>query len=116
MLIYLSSKQYSPELREFALTLHFYSTAAYNYVRRKFNTCLPHPKTISKWYCTVNGKPGLCSEALDNIKVRVENAKYPLIGALMFDGMHIKQNIHKGGGIFKGFVDLFMMECYDYYN
>ena len=99
-------KEYSPELREFALTLHFYSTAAYNYARRKFNTCLPHPKTISKWYRTVNGELGLCSDALDSIKVRVEDAKYPLIGALMFDEMHIKQNIHKSGGSFKGFVDL----------
>jgi len=39
---------YDPELRRFALTLHYYSPRAYNYVRRKMNKCLPHPKTLSK--------------------------------------------------------------------
>ncbi|XP_077552683.1 THAP domain-containing protein 1-like [Haemaphysalis longicornis] len=33
--------QYPPELRPFALTLHFYSPAAYEYVRAKFNNALP---------------------------------------------------------------------------
>ena len=34
--------RYSPELRAFTLTLHFYSPRAYKYVRKMFNTCLPH--------------------------------------------------------------------------
>ncbi|XP_066987476.1 THAP domain-containing protein 1-like [Macrobrachium rosenbergii] len=37
---------YSPELRSFALTLNFYSPHAYRYVRKVFDTCLPHPRTI----------------------------------------------------------------------
>jgi len=40
---------YSPELRTFARTLHFYSPHAYRYVRKMFDTCLPHPRTITKW-------------------------------------------------------------------
>lgn len=39
-------KQYELELRSFVLTLYFYSPRAYAFVRKKFNTCLPHPKTI----------------------------------------------------------------------
>ncbi|GFS18021.1 THAP domain-containing protein 9 [Elysia marginata] len=38
--------KYSPELRSFALTLHFYSPKAYAYVRKAFDTCLPHPRTL----------------------------------------------------------------------
>ncbi|CAB3241886.1 unnamed protein product [Arctia plantaginis] len=43
-------KQYSPELRKFALTLYFYSPKAYSYIRSTFNTRLPHPSTLRKWY------------------------------------------------------------------
>lgn len=35
--------KYPPELRSFAITLHFYSPKAYNFVRKKFNLALPHP-------------------------------------------------------------------------
>lgn len=51
-------KVYSPELRTFALSLHYYSPAAYNYVRESFDTCLPHPKTLTSWYKHVDGSPG----------------------------------------------------------
>lgn len=37
------------EIKEFALTLQFYSSKAYNYVRRTFGLALPHPSTIRKW-------------------------------------------------------------------
>lgn len=40
------NEQYPPELRSFALTLHFYSLKAYDYVRETFDTCLPHPSTL----------------------------------------------------------------------
>ncbi|XP_077555575.1 THAP domain-containing protein 1-like [Haemaphysalis longicornis] len=38
--------QYPPELRTLALTLHFYSPAAYEYVRAKFNNALPSQRTL----------------------------------------------------------------------
>jgi len=43
------NRQYSPELRSFALTLHYYSPKAYNYVREKFE-------------CGLEGNPGFNSE------------------------------------------------------
>ncbi|XP_074031320.1 uncharacterized protein isoform X2 [Leptinotarsa decemlineata] len=42
------TQKYTPALRSFALTLSFYSTKAYNYVRTTFNNSSPHPKTLSK--------------------------------------------------------------------
>lgn len=51
-------QKYSPQLRSFALTLHFYSPRAYNFVRNTFDTCLPHTRTIEKWYQSINGQPG----------------------------------------------------------
>lgn len=55
-------KQYSLELRAFALTLHYFSPKAYNYVRDVFNMSLPSEKTIEKWYQATDGKPGVTLE------------------------------------------------------
>ena len=46
---------YPPELRSFALTLKFYSTKAYNYVRKSFDLGLPHVDVIRSWYSSING-------------------------------------------------------------
>jgi len=62
----------SPELRTFGLTLHFYSPAAYSYVREIFNNTLPHPSTIRKWYSTIDGTPGFSVECLNAVKLKVE--------------------------------------------
>ncbi|VEN63408.1 unnamed protein product [Callosobruchus maculatus] len=68
--------KFSPELRNFALTLHFYSSAAYKYVRKIFGTkVLPHPRTISKWYSDLDGTPGYSAEALHAIKIKVDIEK-----------------------------------------
>lgn len=41
--------QIPDELKKFALTLNFYSSKAYDYVRKSFNFSLPHPSTLRKW-------------------------------------------------------------------
>lgn len=70
----LKSKKYSPSLRAFALTLHFYSPKAYAYVRDTFNTCLPHPSTIRKWYSTINAAPGFTEEAFRVLKEKTQKS------------------------------------------
>lgn len=98
-------KSFSPQLRCFALTLHCYSPRAYEYVREKFNNCLPHPKTISAWYRTVNGEPGIGSEAMKSITERVKNTNYPLLGCLMFDEMAIREHVEYDGSKFSVHID-----------
>lgn len=66
-------KKYSDELKVFALTLHYYSPAAYKYVRRTFNTCLPHTRTISRWYQSINGLPGFTSEAFEALRLKASS-------------------------------------------
>ena len=61
--------EYTPEIRSFAMMLHFYSTKAYNYVRKKFNNKLPNPSTVRAWYRVVDGSPGFTVEALQAIKL-----------------------------------------------
>ncbi|GAB6025313.1 hypothetical protein CHUAL_010728 [Chamberlinius hualienensis] len=47
---------FSSELRNFASTLHSISSDAYKYVRTMFNSCLPHPTTLSKWHQETDAK------------------------------------------------------------
>ncbi|XP_036138235.1 uncharacterized protein LOC118644248 [Monomorium pharaonis] len=99
-------KQYSPEIRSFALTLHYYSARAYEYVRDYFNKCLPHVKTLSSWYRSVNGEPGISSEALYSITERVKKSNYTLFGSLLFDEMAIREHLEYDGSKFSGYIDL----------
>lgn len=41
-----TNKEYPKELKSFAMTLQFYSSKAYDYVRQTFNLCLPAPSTM----------------------------------------------------------------------
>lgn len=84
--------KYSPELRCFALTLNFYSPIAYKYVRKTFGTCLPHPRTLSKWYSHIDGKPGVTKEALNALKTKAEEDSDKIYCALIIDKMKIKQH------------------------
>lgn len=86
-------KQYEPHLRSFALTLHCYSPRAYEYVRTEFSLCLPHAKTISSWYRSVQGNRGISMEGLESIKTRVKNTNYMLFGSLQFDEMAIREHL-----------------------
>ena len=102
-------RQYSPELRAFALTLHFYSPRAYNFVRDKFDTCLPHPRTIEKWYQTIDGKPGFTSEAFKALQLKVDSAKAKgksMPCALIMDEMAIRQHVEWDGMRAHGYVDM----------
>lgn len=58
-------RKYPTELRHFALSLHFYSGKAYDFVRKEFNTILPHPRTLSKWYTNTDASPSFTKESLD---------------------------------------------------
>ena len=46
--------KYSSQIKSFALTLHFYSDKAYDFVRKTFNPALPCPVQIRKWYTDRN--------------------------------------------------------------
>lgn len=77
-------KQYNEEIRKFALTLHFFSPKAYNYVRNQFNNCLPHSKTLSKWYSVVDAEPGITQEALGMLKIKCAKSTKKKLSALLY--------------------------------
>lgn len=100
---------YSPELRSFALTLHFYSPHAYRYVRKTFDTCLPHPRTIEKWYQTIPGDPGFTSTAFDSLQAKAAGAAgngKSLLCNLVMDEVAIRQHVEWDGRKYHGFIDM----------
>lgn len=98
--------KYPPEVRKFALTLHFYSPAAYKYLRRMFNTCLPHTNTLHDWYKSVEAKPGFTQEALDRLSEKVKTSNKILLCSLVVDEMSIRQQKIWTGKQYEGLVDI----------
>lgn len=60
--------QYSPTIRDFSLSLRFHSTAAYKFIRSKFDDNLPAIRTIQKWCESVDGSPGISLDAFEAIR------------------------------------------------
>lgn len=103
-----TGKTISPELRSFALTLNYYSASAYNYVRKQFNNCLPHPSTLRKWYGGIDGQAGFLNEALNAVKIKVDSMAETgqiLICSLMMDEMSIKKDVHFNNNRNIGYVN-----------
>ncbi|KAI5633926.1 transposase protein domain-containing protein [Phthorimaea operculella] len=98
-------KEYSPELRTFALTLYFYSPKAYCYIRSSFNTCLPHPTTIRKWYQCINATPGFTTEAFKVLEQKVKSTENKVLCNLVLDEMSIRQLKEYDGNSVQGYVD-----------
>ncbi|KAM7281981.1 hypothetical protein ISCGN_002139 [Ixodes scapularis] len=102
------TKKSPPELRAFALTLHYYSPRAYGYVRAKFNNALPNQRTLCEWYKALNGDPGFISESFEFIKNIVQGRDEPLVATIMVDDMSIKKHVQLVGNKVFGYVDLCM--------
>ena len=87
-------RRYTDDIKEFALTLHYYSPKAYEYVRSILP--LPNPSLIRKWSSSVNCEPGCLDEAFESLKVDVEEKPERKDCSLIIDAMSIrKQTILK---------------------
>lgn len=79
----------------------------HNFVREKLNGSLPHPKTISKWYCNVDAAPGFSKETFEMIQTRVKYSKNKkMLCSLVFDEMGIRKYVEWNGDHYYGLVDL----------
>lgn len=107
------NKKFNPEIKQFALTLQYYSSKAYMYVRKKFSNVLPHPRTLRRWYMVVDGLPGWTKEAFNALK---EKNQLGLVCVnLVLDEMCIKRHVEMDNKrqIF-GFVDMGIDGIYDH--
>ena len=104
-----SQTEYHPTLKVLALTLQFYSTKAYEYVRKTFGLGLPSVSTIRRWLRSVDGSAGFNEEALLSLERKVNEAKFngkEVLCSLMIDEMSIKKHLEFYGNKTVGFVDI----------
>ncbi|KAL3188608.1 hypothetical protein MRX96_022610 [Rhipicephalus microplus] len=97
--------KYPPELRAFVLTLHFYSPAAYEYVRSKFNETLPFKRTLRGWYKLIQGDPGFTAKAFAFLEKFAEARGELFYCALIVDDMAIRKHVELVGDKVVGYVD-----------
>ena len=107
--------RYSDQLKQFAVTMHFYSPQAYEFLRSYLH--LPHQATIRKWSSSMNCEPGFLSEVMSHLKDMVQQNELNKHCILMLDAMALKKEVvydPKSGG-YGGFVDCgnFQPSCRD---
>ena len=84
-----AGSRYSEEIKEFALTLHFYSPRAYKFVRKAPH--LPHPATIRSWCVNINCEPGFLEKPFSYIGKKVTKGQNDCI--ILLDEMSIKKQV-----------------------
>ena len=111
-----SGRAFSDEQKQFATTLHYYSPAAYEYLRRRLKS-LPSPRTIRQWLSKYDGQPGLTQQSFDTIAAYAagNNTWEYKICALHLDEMEIKKKIDydRWTGKTHGFTDIGSGKCSD---
>ena len=85
------------------MTLKFYSSKAYKYVRESFDLGLPHPSVISSWYNVMDGEPGFTKEALTALMAEVlagrRDGQELVCSSLMLDEMSIRKHVQWDGKV-----------------
>ena len=83
-------RKYTDETKQFAMTLHYYSPKAYNFVQKLLS--LPHPASICAWAVSVECEPGYLMNVIKLIGCIAAQNKYMSEAVLVVDAMAI----HKG--------------------
>ena len=63
-------RRYTDDIKEFSLSLYFYSPKAYEYVRSIIP--LPNPSLIRKWSSSVDCEPDFLQEAFQSLQSEAE--------------------------------------------
>jgi hypothetical protein len=85
----LCGRRYSDEIKEFAVTIQYYSPKAYNFLRTIIP--LPAPSLIKRWARSVDCEPGFITEALDILKSEIQGHSEKKDCCLVFDAMAIRK-------------------------
>ena len=82
-------RRYTDDIKEFSLTLYFYSPKAYEYVRSIIP--LPNPSLIQKWSSSVDCEPGFLQEAFQSLQSEVDKTPSKRDCCLIVDAMAIRK-------------------------
>ena len=82
--------KYTTEIKQFAMTLHYYTPKAYDFVQKMLS--LPHPSSIRLWAASVDCEPGYLTDLIKLIGQSVEQNNLMKDVVLVVDAMAL----HKG--------------------
>ncbi len=101
-----SGRRYSDEIKEFALTVYFYSPKAYKYIRSIIP--LPNQSLIREWSTSLKCNPGFIEEAFTSLSDLISGSPINKDSCLVIDAMSIrKQTLWDAEkDRYSGFVDL----------
>lgn len=68
--------------------------------------CLPHIRTIKKWYESIEAQPGFTKESFNALKFKANRTEYKLVRNLVIDEMAIRQSVEWDGKQMNGYVDI----------
>ena len=60
---------------------------------------------MAKWYTSIDAQPGFTAEAVNFLKVKVQNSDKKLICSLVFDEIAIRKHLEYDGRKYYGYVD-----------
>lgn len=90
-------QKYSEQVRIFSLSLQYYSTAAYKFLRLFFDKHLPAIRTLQMWYTSIDGSPGVLAAALSILHEKAEwhlkTHGYPLHLCVIVDETSIRKHL-----------------------
>ena len=98
-----AGSRYSEEIKQFAISLHFYSPRAYKFVRKSLS--LPHPSTLRAWSSNIECDPGFLNNSLLYVESQVKENQQDCI--IIIDEMAIKKQLQweKKSSTFVGHTD-----------
>jgi hypothetical protein len=84
-----TGSRYSEEIKQFAISLHFYSPKAYKFVRKSLH--LPNPSTIRSWASSIDCEPGFLNNVIKHLQNTLEYDNKDCI--ILIDEMAIKKEV-----------------------
>lgn len=91
-------REYNEVVKQFALTLYYYSPQAYDYCRNIF--ILPHISTLRSWLSNINCEPGFLSDVITVVS-KLQSKDFCLI----IDSMAIHKQSSYDNGKYVGFCN-----------
>ena len=84
-----TTSHYDNSIKQFAISLHFYSPSAYNFVRKSLH--LPCPATIRSWAAAIDCEPGFLTNVIAHLQNSLEEDCRDCI--IVVDEMSIKKEV-----------------------
>ena len=86
-----TNKKYSQSIKEFSITMYYYSPKAYSYLRSKFH--LPSGRTIRHWLQAVECEPGFLVDLIQIVGSQCTGTRGDNLYSLVIDGMSIRKRL-----------------------